>query len=69
VTAIYSRKQSNTPTSEEGETPALVARMLREIEASSEAMVWDHAKRFDRWTGELGVPPAAIAATSRCRRR
>ena len=53
---------TRTPTSGEEETQRAVAGMLREIEAGGEPVVRAYAERFDKWTDDLLVAEADIAA-------
>jgi sulfopropanediol 3-dehydrogenase len=56
---------TRTPTSGEEEAQRAVAGMLREIEAGGEPVVRAYAERFDKWTGDLLVTEAEIAAAER----
>src|SRR5579864_3526908 len=58
----YLKKARRTATTDEDETQQAVASMLREIEAGGEPVVRTYAERFDRWTGEIVVQDADIAA-------
>jgi sulfopropanediol 3-dehydrogenase len=58
----YLKTATRTPTSGEEETQRAVAGMLREIEAGGEPVVRAYAERFDKWTGDLLVTEADIAA-------
>jgi sulfopropanediol 3-dehydrogenase len=58
----YLKRATRTPASGEDETRRVVAAMLREIEAGGEAVVRAYTERFDRWTGDLLVTAAEIAA-------
>jgi sulfopropanediol 3-dehydrogenase len=58
----YLKTATRTPTSGEEETQRVVAGMLRDIEAGGEAVVRAYAERLDKWTGELLVTEAELAA-------
>jgi sulfopropanediol 3-dehydrogenase len=64
MTAEYLKKASKTAKSDEGETRARVATMLDELEAGGEGAIRELAERFDRWTGDIVVPPQAVAAAA-----
>jgi len=64
MTTEYLKKASKTAKSDESETRARVAAMLDDLESGGESATRELAGKFDRWTGDILVPPDAVAAAA-----
>jgi len=64
MTVHYLKRATRGSATGEDETRRITAEMLREIEAGGEESVRRYAKRLDGWTGDIQVPPDAIAAAA-----
>ena len=60
----YLKKAAKTAASDDTETRARVAELLDELEQGGEAATRKMAERLDRWTGEIVVSEAEIAAAA-----
>lgn len=61
MAVTWIKQATRTPTSGEADTRAQVERMLEEIEAGGETAARRHAEALDGWSGEIVVPPEAMA--------
>jgi sulfopropanediol 3-dehydrogenase len=64
MTVQYLKRASKTPATGEDDTRAIVAGMLRAIEAGGEARVLHYAESLDGWTGDVVVSKHDIAAAA-----
>jgi sulfopropanediol 3-dehydrogenase len=62
MAVTYLKQASKTPDTETATAQKVVNEMLARIEAGREDAVRDYARTLDKWTGEIVVSEAAIAA-------
>jgi sulfopropanediol 3-dehydrogenase len=65
MTITYLKKASKTPETETATAQKVVNEMLTAIEAGRESAVREYAKTLDKWTGDIVMTEAAIAAAIR----
>ena len=61
MAVTWMKRATRTPASGEADTRARVEGMLEEIEAGGEAAARRYAETLDGWSGEIVVPPEAVA--------
>jgi sulfopropanediol 3-dehydrogenase len=64
LSITYLKKASMTAATGEADVRATVQTILDQIEQGGDAVARDYARKFDKWDGDIVVPPDRIAAAA-----